>query len=226
MKPYYSDSLVTIYHGDCREIAPTLPPCDLVLTDPPYNATNRVTGGLRLLDKGIVDSAPIDVPEISALLLPLFTGSIYVWCSGEQFTGWTTAFKSAGLTTRNCAWWKSNPSPMNGEWLWLSGMELCVFARRPGATFTEHCATPVWKGPTDSEDLGHTTPKPRWLFSRLISASSTVGDSVLDPFMGSGTTLRAAKDLGRRAIGIEIEEKYCEIAAERCSQEVLDLGAA
>lgn len=224
MKPYYQDASVTIYHGDCREVLPTLEPVDLVLTDPPYNAINRETGGLRVIDKGAADSAPINIPELAAAFMAL-APSVYVWCSDEQFTEWTVALKQSGATTRVCAWWKSNPSPMNGEHLWLSAMELCVFGRRHGATFNQHCEAPVWRGPI-AQGNGHPTPKPLWLMHKLIGASSAVGGTVLDPFMGSGTTLRAAKDLGRTAIGIELDERYCEIAARRCSQETLDLGAA
>lgn len=223
MTPYYSDSLVTIYHGDCRELLPSIGAADLVLTDPPYNAINRATQGLRRLDKGAADSLPVDVATMAPMLLGA-APSVYVWCSGEQFTQWVDAFKARGATTRNCAWWKTNPSPMNGEHLWLSAMELCVFARRAGAVFNGHCEHPVWRGATDSEDLGNETPKPRWLMERLIRASSQPNGIVLDPYCGSGTTLRAAKDLGRRAIGIDIREAQCEIAALRCRQEVLDLG--
>jgi len=109
---------------------------------------------------------------------------------------------------------------MNGEHLWLSGFEACVFGRKSGAVFNEHCKIAIWKGPTESE-TEHPTEKPLWLFKRLVQASSNVGATILDPFMGSGTTLRAAKDLGRKAIGIELEEKYCEISAKRMAQEVL-----
>lgn len=69
----------------------------------------------------------------------------------------------------------------------------------------------------------HPSPKPEQVMRRLVEVVTTAGQTVLDPFMGSGTTLRAAKDLGRRAIGIELEERYCEIAAKRCAQEVLAL---
>jgi site-specific DNA-methyltransferase (adenine-specific) len=129
------------------------------------------------------------------------------------------------MTTRLAVWEKSNPSPMNGEHFWLSSVEVCVAAKHGGATFTEFCASPVFRGSLVQRSE-HPTQKPRWLFDRLVLASTAAGDMVLDPFMGSGTALRAAKDLGRRAIGIEIEERYCEIAARRCSQETLDLGAA
>lgn len=225
ISPYYDQDGITIYHGDCRDVLPSLErgSVDLVLTDPPYNAINRVTGGLRVIDKGQADSAPVDVPTLADEFMRVVRGSIYVWCSDEQYTDWTLAFKDAGLTTRNCAWWKSDPSPMNGEHLWLSALELCVFARKSGAYFQGHCDHPVWKGPTE-RDVDHPTPKPEWLMRKLVQASAPYGGLVLDAYMGSGSTLRAAKDLGRRAIGIEIEERYCELAAKRLQQSVLPLA--
>jgi len=222
VKPYYDHGGITIYHGDCREVLPTLAPVDLVLTDPPYNAINRASSGLRSFDKGTADNAPVDIATLAAEFVRLANGSIYVWCSDEQFTGWTEAFKGTGCATRICAWHKTNPSPMNGEYLWLSALELCVFARKPNAYFAERCAHPIWTGPSEPLD-GHPTPKPVWLFSRLLIASAPLSGTVLDPFVGSGTTLLAAKNLGRHAIGIELEERYCEIAANRLSQEVLGL---
>jgi site-specific DNA-methyltransferase (adenine-specific) len=224
MTPYYDDGRCVIYHGDCREILPHIVPVDLVLTDPPYNAINRETGGLRSLDKGGADSLPVDIPALA----PLFAAkapTVYCWCGHEQLSGWVAGFRVGGMSTRVCVWHKTNPSPMNGEYLWLSALEVCVYARRAGAYFARHCTAPVWRGPTDRTVDGHPTPKPVWLMTELVSASCPPDGSVLDPFMGSGTTLVAAKNLGRRAIGIEIEERYCEIAARRLSQEVLELGA-
>ena len=212
--PYYQDERITIYHGDCRDVLPTLGDAELVLTDPPYNAINRETGGLRQFDKGDADALPVDIPFLAAEFARI-APSIYVWCSDEQYTAWTCEAKAAGLSTRKCAWWKTNPSPMNGQRMWLSAMELCVFGRRKGAVFNEHCAHPVWKGPI-ARRTGHPTPKPEWLMQRLVSASSAPGGLVIDPFMGGGTTLVAAQTLGRRAIGIELDEAYCEIAAKRC----------
>jgi site-specific DNA-methyltransferase (adenine-specific) len=114
---------------------------------------------------------------------------------------------------------------MNGEHLWLSALELCVFARKSGAYFGLHCQPPVWKGPI-ARGVDHPTPKPEWLMRQLIESSSRPADTVMDPYMGSGTTLVAAKALGRRAIGIELEERYCEIAAKRLQQSVLPLELA
>lgn len=219
LKPYYQDGAVQIYLGDCREILPELPKVDLVLTDPPYGGVNRESSGLRNLDKGVADI--VSGGELEGIL-GIKADTFYVWCGTEQVSFLRAGFVSRGYTTRLGIWEKTNPSPMNGQYLWLSGLETCVFARRSGAVFNENCKSPIWKGMTDSE-TEHQTEKPIWLFRRLVAASSNEGQTILDPFMGSGTTLRAAKDLGRKAIGIEIEERYCEIAVKRLRQEVLAL---
>jgi site-specific DNA-methyltransferase (adenine-specific) len=224
VKPYYQDDAVTIYHGDCREILPTISPVDLVLTDPPYNCINRATGGLRTIDKGGADSRPVEIEAAAAEFVRLATGSIYVWCGASFLSDWLRAFEDAGLTTRGGVWHKPNPSPMNGEKMWLSALEFCAFARKPSAYFDSHCKPALWRWPTEPGD--HPTPKPMRLMQEQIGASCPKGGIVLDPYMGGATTLRAAKDLGRRAIGIEIEERYCEIAARRMGQEVLDFGSA
>ena len=219
MKPYYDEGGITIYHGDCREVLPTLEPVDLVLTDPPYGEVNRESSGLRVFDKGAADVVTFMVEELATSLAALCR-SVYLFCGIEQVSGYRRALVAAGLSTRLAIWEKSNPSPMNGQYLWLSSIEACVFGRKSGAPFNEHCASPVWRGPIARPQV-HPTEKPLWLMHRLIGASSIHGGSVLDPFMGSGTTLRAAKDMGRRCIGIELEERYCEIAARRLAQEVL-----
>lgn len=187
---------------------------DAIVTDPPYNAINRGSSGLRSFDKGVADSAPIDIPELAAEFIRLASGSIYVWCSDEQYTDWTLAFKQAGLTTRICVWWKTNPSPMNGTRLWLSAVELCVFARKPNAYFNGHCLHPVWRGPSERVE-GHPTPKPIWLMREAIRASVPPGGLILDPFTGSGTTGCAAVLEGFRFVGIEREAEYVEIARKR-----------
>jgi site-specific DNA-methyltransferase (adenine-specific) len=218
MKPYYDDGRgIVIYHGDCREILPSLPKVDLVLTDPPYGEVNQEDSGLRCLDKGSADE--IKGGELEAIL-SIDSDCFYVWCGTEQVSLLRAGFVARAFSTRLGIWEKTNPSPMNGQFIWLSGLEACVFAKRNGAPFNEFCKSAIWKGPTESV-TEHPTEKPIWLFHKLILASSNQSQTILDPFMGSGTTLRAAKDLGRKAIGIEIEERYCEIAARRLQQEVL-----
>jgi site-specific DNA-methyltransferase (adenine-specific) len=223
LKPYYSDEWATLYCARWEDVG--LPKCDMVLTDPPYNAINRETGGLRMIDKGAADSEAVDLPVLVAALAATGAHTVYGWCSSEQLSEWLIALQAHGFTTRTGVWWKTNPSPMNGDALWLSAIEVCAFGRRAKATFTRHCEGAVWRGPL-AEPNGHPTPKPVWLMQSLIQASSNPGDLVLDPFAGGGATLYAAKQLNRRAVGVEMNERYCEIIARRLSQEVLLLDGA
>ena len=198
MKPYYEDGAVTIYHGDCGEILPELPRSDLLLTDPPYGifACGGKWGRKALLEW---DRQP--VVDLVADLLPVARAAI-VW-GGNYYAfppsrGWLV-------------WWKpdSVPSAADVELAWTSfdmnsKMLRCTIAA------------------TNAERNGHPTQKPEAVM-RWCLTFAPLAETVVDPYMGSGTTLRAAKDMGKRAIGIEIEERYCEIAAKRCAQEVLAL---
>lgn len=221
MKPYFQDDAVTIYNCDCREILPQLPKVDLVLTDPPYGGVNRESNGLRNLDKGCADIETLQLTTMVPLLQN-HANSYYIWCGTEQVSQIRFDFIKAGCSTRLCIWEKTNPSPMNGEHIFLSAIECCVFAKYPKAYFNALCISPVFRGATEDKQE-HPTQKPEWLMGKLIQISCPPSGLILDPFMGSGTTLRAAKNLGRKAIGIEIEEKYCEIAARRMAQMVMPL---
>ena len=201
-----------LWLGDCREILPTLPKVDAVITDIPYGEVNRASGGLRNLDKGAADVETCDLAEVLQVLE--LGQSVYVWCGTEQVSGLRSGLVSAGYSTRLGVWEKSNPSPMNGQYLWLSALECCVYGKRSGAHFAEFCKPPVWRGPT-AEKEDHPTPKPVWLMEGQILASVKPGGSVLDAFMGSGTTGVACMNLGRSFIGIEREPKYFDIACRR-----------
>ena len=198
--------------GDCRDILPTLPKVDAVVTDIPYGEVNRDSGGLRNLDKGAADVADFDIVELTRLLA--CGHSNYVFCGIEQVSTIRAEMVKLGLTTRSCVWEKTNPSPMNGQRFWLSSLEHCVFGRASKAPFFEMCASAVWRCPTEIEQQ-HPTQKPVRLMARLIAASATPECSVLDPFMGSGTTGVAAVQMGRDFIGIEREPKYFDIACRR-----------
>lgn len=227
-EPYYSDEFVTLYHARWQEVVPSLPndSIELTLTDPPYNCINRTTGGLRSLDKGGADSEPVVIEDLTAELVRVTRGSAYVFCGDVQMSHFLTEFKRAGLSVRGCTWHKPNPSPMNGDKLWLSAAEFCAFARKPGAYFSLSCQHNVWRHATDSEVAWHPTPKPLPLMAHLIRASCSPTGTVFDPFAGSGTTLRAAKDEGRKVIGVEMEERYCEGIAQRLAQDTLFGGVA
>lgn len=210
--------------GDCLEVLRTLPDAsvDAVVTDPPYNAVNRPIGKMRSrrsMDKGGADSAPVDIEALASEFVRLCRGSLYVWCSTEQAGAWRRAFQARRLTTRQCAWIRTNPSPLNCDKMWLSGMELCIFARKPNAVFHRFFEVPVWHGSAERVK-GFPCPKPVWLMRELIDASTDYGDTVLDPFCGSGTTGVACVQTGRNFIGIEIDPGYADIARRRIAEAV------
>lgn len=227
MKPYYEQDGITIYHGDCREVLPTLESADLVLTDPPYGlgaARRDFSGaGVKQHMTGLVsgkcvpkrdygDAAWDDVAvDPETLTLALSKGRCAIVWGGNYFD----------LPKTRCwlIWDKlrGNTDYADAELAWTNlDRTVRVIRWRWNGFLTEH-------DPRDAERV-HPTQKPVGVMSWALRQAPSDCETILDPFMGSGTTLRAAKDLGRKAIGIEIEEKYCEIAARRMSQRVLDFS--
>lgn len=111
-------------------------------------------------------------------------------------------------------WEKTNPSPMNGEHIWLSGIELCVYGKRSGATYNGFCKNTVLRFPSGVNKI-HDTEKPVALLSELIETSTNKGDLILDPFAGSASTAIACYEMKRRFIGYEINEEYYSKAVQR-----------
>lgn len=208
MKPYYEDGAVVIYHGDCREILPGLV-VDALVTDPPYGIgwiprVNHRNGDQLWIDDKLFDPQPFlkvgkqhlfwGANYFAHLLPPSESWFIWMKRPVENFN-----FENDRRTyaMAEMAWSDFGNKPLVKAHVWDGGMRA---------------------GEPLNRTFCHPSQKPveimRWCVSETIG-------SVTDPFMGSGTTLRAAKDLGRKAIGIEIEERYCEIAAQRMAQEVL-----
>jgi len=210
---------VWLMQGDCLERMKEIPDgsVDMILADIPYGEVNQKSSGLRLLDRGSADACEINLEGMIKECIRVCSGSFYIFCGTQQISTIITHFKEHKLTTRLCAWEKSNPSPMNGDKLWLSGMEFCVFARKPKSTFNERCKKGLWQNPVGRSKI-HPTEKPVVLVERLIKDSSNIGDTVFDPFMGSGTTGVAAKNLDRNFIGIELDETYFKIAEKRIAE--------
>jgi DNA modification methylase len=226
--PYYQDDAVTIYHADCLAILDPLYGdglrADLLVTDPPYFAPAqhyvqargtelaRSYSDLSILRHAFTAQAAV----LWSTLTP--AASLYVFCDGQSYPFVFQAFYSWGRV-RPLIWDKG--TSFNG-YTWRHQTELIAWIERADAEriptgdgdILRERAVPV-------DDRTHPAEKPLPLVKRLIEKHTP--SMVLDPFMGSGTTLRAAKDLGRKAIGIEMEERYCEIAAKRCAQEVLAL---
>lgn len=209
---------IQLMQGDCLKLIKSIPgtSIDMVLCDLPYGEVNQKSSGLRLLDRTKADVCDIDLEQLCMELHRVTKGSIYAFCGTEQISVLIGHFKSLGMTTRVCVWEKTNPSPMNGTRLWISGLEFCIFARKANATFNEHCKKALWQSPSGRSKI-HPTEKPLKLMERLIKASSNEGDTVLDCVMGSGTTGVACINTGRRFIGMELDEDYFQIAKARIS---------
>jgi len=249
MTPYYQDDWTTIYHGDCREIIPTLDPVDLVLTDPPYSS-----GGLMRSDRNLSTSAKYRLS--TGIKHPNFSGdnrdqrSFEKWCGMwlsdcyritkaggcvGVFIDWRNiaclvdAIQIAGWVYRGLVVWnKKAGRPVLG---WFAGQhEFCVMGSsgaiaRDASQVSEEvgiCQRGILNHSTES-DKQHQTQKPVELLKDIIRTRND-WQTILDPFMGSGSTLLAAKELNKQAIGIEIEERYCEIAARRLQQEVFNFA--
>ena len=197
----------------------------LTLTDIPYDEVNRKSGGLRNLDKSRADIITFPLDDFIDEIVRVTSGSIYIFCGSVQVSHIRDRLISYGLSVRHCIWEKSNPSPMNGQHMWLSSIENCVYARKKGAYFDirERCKSAVWKCPTEKYK-GHPTPKPIELMERLIQASSQSGDTVFDPCMGSGAVGIAAKRTRRNFIGVEFYKKYYSITQDRIDKAIKGIG--
>lgn len=201
MKPYYQDNNVTIYNADCREVMPHLDRVDLVLTDPPYGIGDRMQGGTWGAAEKYADFRAWDIAPDQTILSAV--------CSlGRQVIIWGGNYFALSPSRCWLVWDKKNavPTMADCELAWTN-------LDKPAKRFS--CGVGV-------HSFGHPTEKPMPLFSWCIMQARDV-QCIADPFMGSGTSLRAAKNLGLKAVGIEIEEKYCEVAAKRMAQEVLAL---
>jgi site-specific DNA-methyltransferase (adenine-specific) len=205
-----------LMHGDCLEMMKLIPDgsVDMVLADIPYNEVNRKSSGLRNLNKGKADFFEVDLKEMILQANRVCKGTIYIFCGIKQISEITEKMQDLKLSTRLGQWEKTNPSPMNGSKVWLSGSEFCVIGRKPNSTFNEHCQKPIWKFSVGRNKL-HPTQKPIALMERLILASSNRDDTVLDFTMGSGTTGVACVNTARKFIGIELDQGYFDIAKER-----------
>ena len=194
MKPYYQDSAVTIYHGDCRDIVPQLGRFDLLLTDPPYGLAEKSNGG----SWGNFGAWDTEAPDVLPLLTTaskaiIWGGNYFPLPPSRCWLVWDKPEKMPSVADCELAWCS-----------WDANAKLFRVSRNPDGK------------------RSHPTQKPLSLFSWCIGLAGDV-QTILDPFAGSGTTGRAAKDLGRKAVLIEREERYCEIAARRMQQEVLPL---
>lgn len=209
---------IKLFQGDCIEIMKSMPTkyVTMVVTDIPYGVINKHNkeNSLRSYDKKDADVETFELSAFMQELCRITSGSVYVFCSTEQISYIRAYMESQKMLTRVIVWEKTNPSPVNGENVWLSGIELCCFGKFSGATYNQFCENTVIRLPTTKSKV-HPTQKPISLIKKLILASSNNGDVVLDPCMGSGTTGICCVNTDRSFIGIELNEKYFNIAKQR-----------
>lgn len=241
MNAYFEQNGIAIYHGDCVGVLPALGlVADLIQTDPPYNVSKRSVGGRAnttvgrvprrdgttreiVRDFGVWDHDWKPEPFLRLVWPTLRPGAALVAFTSEfllQSYLETTALEHRALLF----WRKTNPAP-NFRRQIVRAVEMAVWQTKGrGWTFNAGGYRPnVWDFPAVSghtcqntkEKRWHRTQKPEKLMRAWMELFSNTGDMVVDPFMGSGTTLVAARDTGRRAVGIEIDERYCEVAANR-----------
>ena len=205
MTPYYERDGITIYCGDCRGVLPV--ECDVVVSDPPYGMALD-HGKLRRIGKpigyewhGVEHSGGVDVELLLSLGKPMLLFGANNYASRlPSYPGWVVWDKQADGFAQG--------SP--AELAWSNYLTNLRLYRQNYRGFT-----------TRGDEKSHAMQKPLRLMLWVLGLKETPVGTVLDPYMGSGTTLVAAKQIGRRAIGIEIEERYCEIAAKRLEQRVM-----
>lgn len=220
MKPYYDDGRgIVIYHGDCRSVLnhtedfPIQTHC--FLTDPFYGI-NGGKGGDRIFGKAKYVSDFEDTPErVKEICVPVISMLIGLGLRGAITPGILCLRLYPNPDGMGCFW--TPAAATHGPWGFTCMQPILYYGKDPRAGTSQ---LPSGRQVTEtSEKNGHPCPKPIKAWSWLLNKVSLDGEGVIDPFMGSGTTLRAAKDLGRKAIGIEICEEYCVIAAKRLQQE-------
>ena len=219
MRPYYEDDACTIYHGDCRDVLRSLETdsADLVFADPPYNV-GLVYGAGTDDKRKDADYARwcrewFTQARRVAHAVAITPGmvSVPMWLADIERTHFLIAWTKANNNSRNYM------GVTSGYQCWEP---VLLYGKSRATVLRDWIDQPISLQPDVS---GHPCPKPLKLMTKLLMQLSTDGGTVIDPFLGSGTTLVAAKSLGRKAVGIEIEEAYCEIAAKRLAQEVLAL---
>lgn len=223
--PYYEDDLVTLYHGDCREIAAWLE-ADVLVTDPPYGVDGHLSAGYKG-KRPPGGHVRVNAKPDWDRTLEARDAALALWGDRKPYAVFGSPARLDGaLPCREfpLVWDKGAVGMGDVGFPWGRGYEL-IYVNGPG-----------WSGPRESPVLrvvhsasaasreGHPTPKPVGLMASIIRKAPD--GLIADPFAGSGSTLVAAKQEGRRAVGVEMQEQYCEIAANRLAQDTLFGGVA
>jgi len=220
MKPYYEDKYVTIYNADCREILPDLPMVDLVLTDPSYGVNFKKSGEPYMAGDS-VNLMPLILPMLYKLLK--IEGALFIFSSVSHLKDFLFSFETYFKMHNIIIWDKVNPVYPHSKAHFQMQYEPIIYGSRGLHYIQAKRPSDIIKCPiVRGKKRLHPTQKPVEVLIELLKPSLATGQLILDPFLGSGTTALAAIETKNKSIGIEIEEKYCEIAAKRCSQMVME----
>lgn len=216
----FTDEKGMLFNRDCMKLLPFIgeSTIDLVLTDIPYDSVNRSSNGLRNLDKGNADILTFDLYNFLDELYRITKGTIIIFCEMNQVSDIFNYFdkyaKEHKGTVRQLIWKKTNPSPMNGDYIYLSGIENAIWFKKKGGVFNAHCKSNVFEYPCGRSKL-HPTEKQHDLLKDLILDNSNKNDVIFDPCCGSGSHCLVAKENDRLFIGCELNKEYFNIAKER-----------
>lgn len=223
MKPYYEHAGITIYHGDCREVLPIVT-ADVLITDPPYGVELRGKSTKHTQKSGVGYSAFDDSEEsVERCVIPAVAEAI-ARMRGVVTPGLRMMWSYPKPNAVGAIYYPSGAG--NGRWGFTCWQPIFYYGADPYLARGMGSRPDSFSSTESAGFNGHPCPKPFGTMLWLVRKGSLDGDVVLDMFCGSGTTLLAAKQLGRRAVGIEIEERYCEIAAKRLAQDLLPLEMA
>lgn len=219
--------MMDIRHTDALSLLGSLSDrsVDLIITDPPYEFRSTKGGGafgsahreyhdeLTPLSHGVAEE------ELDAMMRVMRVPNIYIWCNQAQVPQYLDYFvKERGCAFDILTWHKTNPTPLCSN-KYLSDTEYCLFFRKGAKVYGSYATkAKYWVTPNNVADKkahGHPTVKPLSIIRTLVENSSVPGDLICDPFMGSGTTAVACKDLGRRFVGCDIDEGYVHTAKKR-----------
>ena len=219
----------TLYLGDCLEILPTLEGVDAIIMDPPYLLSDSGPGeshfgmSLNKFDsdayKTITNGFDVNAvfTALSDICKPF---NAFCFCSNRQISEIMAHHEARGRATTLCIWHKTNAAPFaNG--VWRGDIEYVIHAKDSGAVFVGNAVEKkkVTEHPMVHDDT-HPTVKPLRIVSKYIGICSTIGQTILDPYMGSGTTGVACLRTGRNFIGIEIDPKHFQTACDRMAREI------
>lgn len=223
IKPYYQDDLVTLYHGDCLEVTQWLQ-ADVLVTDPPYGISwkgisNYVQGSGKknapIWEEGIANDDSIEIRD----------RALEIWGSRPAivFGSWRAERPSG--TRHRLIWWKRGQAPGPSNMAFMTQDEEIYVLGDGFVKSSPPMRSVIVTNEARSIEVakaGHPTPKPVGLMELLIERCPS--GVIADPFAGSGATLVAARNLGRRAIGVECEQKYCDLIVDRLQQQAFDFS--